>query len=196
MNWLKDPTVVGTESVGGVDTEHVTAQLDVNALLDDVDGLLAKFHNQIPAGAGAAAGQIPDKLPADVRQKIESAIKSAKVDVWTGKDDKTLRKLALALSIEPQGSGNVKSATVALSVELDDLNAPQTIEAPSNPRPLNELLGQVQGLLGGAGLGGGSSLGGSSGAGSSAQVDKYAQCLQSAGGDATQIQKCASLLTK
>jgi ribosomal protein L12E/L44/L45/RPP1/RPP2 len=193
MNWLKDPTVVGTESVGGVDTEHVSAQLDVNALLDDVDGLLAKFHDKIPAGA-AGAGQIPDKLPADTRQKIVSAVKSAKVDVWTGKDDKTLRKLALALSIEPT-SGSLKSATVDLSVEIDDLNAPQTIEAPSDVHPLTELLGQVQGLLGSSGLGGSSFGGGSSGAGSSKQVDKYAQCLQNAGGDATKIQKCASLLT-
>jgi hypothetical protein len=194
MNWLKDPSVVGSESVGGVDTEHVTAQIDVSALLDDVDGLLAKFHDKVPAGAAGTA-QIPDKLPADTRQKIEAAIKSAKVDVWTGKDDKTLRKLALALSIEPS-SGSLKSATVDLSVEIDDLNAPQTIEAPSSVHPLSELLGQMQGLLGGAGLGGSALGGSSSGSGSSKQVDAYAQCLQQAGSDATKIQQCAALLTK
>lgn len=193
--WLKDPTVVGTESIGGVDTEHISAQLDVNALLDDVDGLLQKAKTQLPAGATGGT-QIPDKIPADARQKIQDAIKSAKVDVWTGSDDKTLRKLAVTVDVEPQGSGSVKSAHVDFSVEIDDLNAPQTITAPSNPRPLNELLGQLGGLLGGSSLGGGGFGGSSSGAGSSAQVDKYAQCLQQAGGDATEIQKCASLLSR
>jgi hypothetical protein len=193
MNWLKDPTVAGTDSVGGVETEHVTSQLDVSALLDDLDGLLAKFGNQIPNTTGT---QIPSHIPAKTRAQIEDAVKSASVEVWTGKDDHTLRKLAVALAIEPPSSSNgPKSVNVSLTVEIDDLNAPQTIEAPTTVRPLSELLGQLQGLLGGAsGLGG---LGGSSssGAGSSQKVDKYAKCLQDAGGDPAKIQQCASLLT-
>lgn len=199
-SWLKDPKVTGSESIGGVDTQHITAQLDVPALLDDVDRLLGKLRSQLPSAAAGA--QVPDHLPADARRQIEEAVKSAQVDVWTGTDDKTLRKLSVELAIEPpEGSGEgPSSAQVAFSVELDDLNEPQTIEAPASSRPLNELLGQVQGLLGGA-LGGSSGLGsgglGSSGSGgSSEQVDKYAECLQEAGGDAAKMQACASLLSR
>jgi len=197
--WLKDPAVVGSDSIGGVEAEHVSAQLDVPALLDDLEGALGKLRQ---LSGGTAGAQVPDRIPADVRRQIEDAVKSAKVDLWTGKDDKTLRKLALDLSIEPSSdSGGPKSVHVALSVELTDLNEPQTIEAPSSSRPLSELLGQLQGLLGGAlggssGLGGGLGSSGSGSNGSSEQVDKYAQCLQEAGGDAGKMQACASLLSR
>ncbi len=195
-SWLKDPTVVGSESIGGVETQHIAGQLDVKALLDDLDGLLATLRSKLPTAAAGA--QVPDHIPAKDRQQIEQAIKSTKVDVWTGTDDKTLRKLSVDLTIEPQDSGGPSSAHVAFSVELDDLNEPQTIKAPASSRPLNDLLSQVQGLLGGT-LGGSSGFGssGSGGSsGSSAQVDRYAQCLQDAGGDAAKMQACASLLSE
>ncbi len=189
--WLKDPTVTGDETLDGVATQHISAQVDVNALLDDLDTLLGKVRGQLPSSAGA---QIPDKLSSDTRRQIEDAVKSASVDVWTGKDDKTLRKLTVKLAIEPPASANApKSIGLDFSVELQDLNAPQSIQAPSSSRPLSELTGQLQGLLGGA-LGGGALGGG--GSGSSPNIDKYTQCLQKAGGDVTKAQACAKLLTQ
>ncbi|MGB2712477.1 MAG: hypothetical protein WBC33_13295 [Conexibacter sp.] len=194
MSWLQDPEVTGSETIGGTETEHITAQLDLDALLDDVDELLGKLRSQLPAVTG---GQIPDKLSADTRQQIEDAVKSATVDVWTGTDDKTLRKLAIEVAVEPPASADgPKSVGVDFSIELQDLNEPQTIEPPASSRPLNELLGQLQGLLGGA-LGGG--LGGDLGGGGSSaspNIDKYTQCLQDAGGDVAEAQKCAALLTE
>jgi hypothetical protein len=198
MSWLSDASVAGKETVGGVETEHITAKLNVSALLDDVDKVLAKLGPDLGAAATKVA---PRKIPAGTRKQIEDAVKSATVDVWTGADDKTLRKLALALDVQP-ASGSVKHVSLALSIELSDLNKPQTIKAPANPRPLSELLGQLQGLFGGAlpGLGGGGSTPGGAqptpGAAGSAQVQKYAQCLKDAGGDVTKAQACADLLTK
>jgi hypothetical protein len=199
LDWLKDPTVAGTETVGGVTTEHITAHVDVAKLLDDLDTLLGKVKGQIPSAA--AGSQVPSHLSASTRTQIEQAVKQADVDVWTGKDDHTVRKVSLALSVQPKSSGSgPKSATVSLSFEIDDLNQPQTIAAPTATKPLSDLLGQVQGLLGGA-LGGGA-LGGSLGsgaapsAGTSKKVDQYAKCLQQANGDATKMQACQSLLTK
>jgi hypothetical protein len=193
MSWLQDPTVEGTETVGGAETDHISAQLNVGALLDDVDKILARVSAQgLPTGQ-----QIPSRIPDSDRQQIEDAVKSASVDVWSGTDDHTLRRLDLALSVDvPRGS---TSLDVALSIELSDLNNPQTIEAPATSRPLNELLGQLQGLLGGA-LGGAGGLGGSSsgsaGGASSQQLQGYADCIQRAGSNVTEAQKCADLLTR
>jgi hypothetical protein len=194
IKWLKDPTVTGTETVGGVETEHITAGVDVSALLDDLDNVLGKIKGQLPAGVTGT--QIPDKIPADTRTKIQDAVKSATVEIWTGKDDKTLRKLTLKLGVEPPKSASgPRTLDIAISFELQDLNQPQTITAPTATHPLSELLGQLQGLLGGA-LGG-SALGGSSGSGSSSpNIDKYTKCLQDAQGDVTKAQACASLLTQ
>jgi hypothetical protein len=189
MSWLRDPRVVGSEQAGGVETDHITAGLNVDALLDDVDVLLGKLRDQVPAiGAGE---QIPERIPPDTRRDIEQAVKSAVVDVWTGRDDRTLRKLTLRMRIEPpEGSDAPRSIDLDFSVELDELNEPQTIEEPTSTRPLSELLGQLQGLLGGGGLGGGGDEG------AAPNIDEYTQCLEDAGSDVEKAQQCADLLTR
>ena len=197
MSWLKDPKVEGTESVGGVETEHVTAQLDVPALLDDVDAMLAEIEKR--GLGGASARQVPDRLPADTRAQIEEAFESGTVDVWTGTDDHILRRLAVDLRVElPEEDDGPSSVDLSLIFTLTEVNEPQTIEAPATSRPLDELLGQLQGLLGGA-LGGAGGLGGSgsgsSGGASQQQLDAYTRCIQDAGADVARAQQCASLLT-
>ncbi|HEX4807266.1 MAG TPA: hypothetical protein VFU94_15305 [Conexibacter sp.] len=193
LGWLQDPTVVGTESVGGTQTDHISAKVSVSALLADVDKLLARASaGGIP---GVPSSRVPSSLPANVRSQIEQAVKSATFDVWSGKSDHTLRRLALALNVVPP-RGTPRSVTVDLSVELTDLNQPQTIAAPTATRPLSELLGQFQGLLGGALGGSGGSGSSSSGGANSAQLDAYARCVQRAGSNVAEAQKCASLLTK
>jgi hypothetical protein len=124
--------------------------------------------------------------------------------VWTGSDDKTLRKLQVDLGI--QGTGG-RSGDLTFILEIDDLNQGQTINPPANAKPLSALTQQLNGLglggaLGGAGAGGTATapsgserlvrLRGSSAA--SAKLQRYTQCLQSAGGDAAKAQKCADLL--
>jgi hypothetical protein len=196
MSWLEDPTVEGTETVGGTETEHISADLDVSALLDDVDTLLAEIDERGLSGAGGP--QVPSRLPADTRRQIEDAVRSGTVDVWTGSEDHTLRRLSVALEIEPpeDAGDGPSSLDLSLTIELSDLNEPQTIEAPATTRPLDELLGQFQGLLGGA-LGGADGLdGGSGGGASSDQLDAYTRCIQEAGSDVERAQECAALLTE
>ena len=114
------------------------------------------------------------------------------------------------------GTGG-RSGTLTFTLEIDDLNQNQTINAPANAKPFSDLQQQLGGLglggaLGGAGAGAGagatgtptapstgssSSGSGSSGSSSSAaqqKVQRYAQCLQAANGDAAKAQKCATLL--
>ncbi|HEU4701673.1 MAG TPA: hypothetical protein VFS37_04255, partial [Conexibacter sp.] len=192
MSWLQDPTVAGTETIDGVETDHITAGVDVGALLDDLNTMLAKLSAQggLPTGQ-----QLPSRISDSDRQQIEDAIKDARIDVWSSTDDHTLRKLSLALDVDLPRSSTTLG--VLLSVELTDLNQPQTIEAPATTRPLSELLGQLQGFLGGA-LGGGALGGGSgsSGGASSQQLQEYSDCVRDAGSDVQEAQKCADLLTE
>ena len=191
LGWLQDPTVEGSETIGGVETDHISSQVDVSALLDDVDKILARVSAQgLPTGQ-----QVPSRIPARDRQQIEDAVKSATVDIWSGADDHTLRKLTLALRVDiPRES---TSLDIQLTVELTDLNQPQSIEAPTTSRPLDELVSQLQGLFGGA-LGGGALGGSGAGAGGtdSQQLQAYSDCIQRAGSDVTEAQKCADLLTQ
>jgi hypothetical protein len=207
QHWLTHPSAVGTDTVNGVSTTHIRAGVDVNALIADLNTFLAKTAKNT-----AATSSLPSKIPQATQQKIAAAVKNATVDVWTGKSDRTLRKLALDLSMPVTGKvstalGGMTSAGIGLTVQYARLNQPQTIATPTGVHPYSEFTAKLQsigqaltGALGGS-LGSGSTSTGSgtatapgSGSGSAAGVSKYSSCIQKANGDVTKMQRCASLL--
>ncbi len=210
LKWLTNPTVVGNENVGGAQTTHIHAGVNVNALLTDLNTVLEKASSLRVSGANT----LKSGIPAADRTKIASEIKSPSVDIWTGTSDKTIRRLTITLTLPITGKtsselGGLKSADISLTMQYSDLNQPQTIKAPTTVRPfsefqskLNAFVQQLQGAAGGAlGSGSSSSSGGSSSGssggtstGSSSNVTKYSRCIQAAGGDVGKMQKCAALL--
>jgi hypothetical protein len=193
--WLRNPRTVGAESVGGVNSTHVASDIDVGRFLEDLNRILAR------AGS-LGAGKVTTRLTPSQRQSITRAIKSAKFDVWSGRDDRIMRRLELHIrfGIAPDkraGAGGLESGDVAFSLELDDVNAPQRITAPRGAKPLTELTKGLKSL--GLGLnpgGSGSSGSGTSGSGSSgaSEFESYSRCLAQAGSDIARAQKCADLL--
>ncbi|HET9105185.1 MAG TPA: hypothetical protein VFN55_17680 [Solirubrobacteraceae bacterium] len=204
LHWLTAPTIVGSDSVAGAPTTHIRAKLNVSALLSDVSTFLGK------AAASGATGTaaLPTSLSPATRQRIAAEIRNPTVDIWTGATDKTLRKLAVGLTIPVSGSastllGGLTSATIQFALQYSQLNQPQSVATPTNVKPFSEFQQQVQGIVGTIeGLGGasgssgaGTSTSGSAGGANPAGVQKYSQCIQRAGGDVTKMQKCAPLLT-
>jgi hypothetical protein len=197
LHWLTHPSVVGSDTIGGADTSHIRAGVNVPALLKDLNTFLAK------AASSAGSSKIPTSIPQATQQKIASTIKNATVDIWTGKSDKILRKVSLSLRVPVIGrvstvAGGMTSAAIGFSLQYADVNQPQTVSAPANVHPYSEfatklraLMSGVQGSLGGAAAG---ASGSSGSAQSSANVQKYSACIQAAGSDVVKMQKCASLL--
>jgi len=167
--WLQNPRKEGEEEVGGAETVHVSADVRIGALLEDVNDLLRRAGR-----LGLDEQQVPERIPRDTMRQLEESVRAAKFDLWTGKDDQIMRRLEIEFSFETpedlrsQAQG-VEGGTVDMKVEIADLNEDQDIKVPENARPLSELQNQLGiGALGlGEGLGGGSSGGGSSGGGSS-----------------------------
>jgi hypothetical protein len=190
QDWLKDPKVDGGSSVGGTDTVKVSGAIDVPAMLDDINTLLSKAGSLgIPN-----TGQIPSKLTSAQIKQVEEAVKTADVEIETGKDDSILRRIAFTLAIDdPSGSGG--KADIDFDLSLTELGQDQEVSEPSNTKPLNDLIGQFGGLgaLGGLGGGSGSSSGG--GGVSSDAAAKYTACVNDAGSDQSKLEKCADLLT-
>jgi hypothetical protein len=204
INWLDDAETKGEEDIAGTTTEHVSAQVDVPKFLDDVSRLLSKAQGLSVQGAGA----VPKSLTPEQRRDIARSVKSATVDVWSGKDDKTLRKLSLDVQLDvPQDVrskvGNLRSGRITFQFTIADLNEPQKVTAPSGARPLSELTQALQQLglgaasgangSGSGGSGSGSSASGSS-SGASGKQAEYLNCLQKAGTDVAKIQGCADKL--
>jgi hypothetical protein len=194
--WLKDPQNKGTEEVGGTDAIHVSSQIDVPKFLDDLNGILGKAST---LGAGTNA-----KLTPAQRDQIAKAIKQATVDVWSGKDDKLLRRMIVKVSFDVpasqrQSAGGLTSGDVTFDLVLTDLNQAQTISPPTGARPLSQLGPELRKLLGATGSSGSGSNGSSGSSGSSSGssgggFDQYSQCLSAAGSDIAKAQKCADLL--
>jgi hypothetical protein len=102
--WARDVKSVGTESVGGAATEHLSGNLDAQAFSDDTD---------------RAVGSKP-------QMKI-SRVKRSDFDVWVGKDDHVVRRLSAEVVLPHRVS-------FALDLRLSDVNKPQKIQAPAHVR--------------------------------------------------------------
>ena len=167
----------------------------MSKLLDDVNAALQKIR----AIGGTGTESLPEQLTDADKKQAQDAIKDLSVEIYTGADDKILRRFVVSMKLEvPNDSGAKESADVKLDLQLLDLNESQDIKAPENTKPFNELLGKLNGLgLGGLGaLGGAAGSGSGSGSGTDQQnLEKYSQCIQEANGDNSKIAKCADLLT-
>jgi hypothetical protein len=198
LRWLKDPKIAGSETVGGTDTHHITAGVDVASFLDDVNTLLGKAGQ-----LGSATAAVPSSLSDQQRKDIESSVKDASLEVWTGKDDKALRRIKLTIGIDvPEAirsrAGGLSTGTLSFDLTISDLNQDQAISEPKNARPLSELQGLIAGGATGAtgtstGQGSSATNATPSPAPSSAGSSEYLKCISAAGNDVAEIQKCASL---
>jgi hypothetical protein len=182
--WLTNQTTEGTEDVEGTETTHVSGDLNVEQVLTDFGGIVAGFPQ-----AQAA--------PFDFNNlgQLSTAVEDASFDVYSSVEDNTLRKLEFNLAVDPSAisAGTevpVESVNVGFSLTLSEVNEEQTIEAPSDPQPIDELgsqldlggLGlQVPGLEGGVpNLGGGGDGGGGGGGAGSDAAQAYLECISQA----------------
>jgi hypothetical protein len=196
----------GSADVGGTSTTKVSGDLDVSGAIDSLLQLAEKPACRAQLGA---AGPLPASDEVDkAKGEVESALKSAHVDVYVG-DDHIVRRISARLAIEPERSGSgPQRIDLEFDLTLTRVNEGQSISAPSKTKPLSdlflklgvnpiELLGLLSGEGEGSGLGGLGALlgeiagsgGGAAGAGGSQAA--YTKCLRSAS-SAADIQRCAS----
>jgi hypothetical protein len=181
--WLTDPRNEGEAKVGDADTIKITGGVDMARLLDDVNAALGKAAS---LGLGGA-GEVPERLTEAQRRQVIEAVKDPRVEIYTGAEDKILRRMVVNLGVQDSGT----SGTVAFDVAITDLNEDQDIAEPADARPFDELLGQLGGL---SALGGTTGSAPSDDAGSDADLEEYSKCLSEAGDDVAKTRECADLL--
>ncbi len=197
--WLTNAKNEGERDVGGTETILITGDVDVQKLLEDVEGALEKVRSLGVKGSD----RLPERLTDEEKRETEEAVDRLSVEIYTGAEDRILRRIVVALGIkapETSETGGGESADMKLDLKLLEVNEDQEISAPENAQSFEKLLQELEGLgfslgdLGGLGGAGGS--GGAGGDGTSRQnLEEYSKCIQEAAGDNAKVRKCADLLT-
>ena len=138
-DWLKKVSAEEGGQIDGVQTTHISADVDAAAAAAD---LVKEMQG---------AGQLPFKVPAGVEERAAKTLGDAQLDVWVGKDEIVRR-----LSFELEGkAGGGRPVQMDLRFEFSDVNQPQDVSAPSksvNRLPDGQYGALARGFL--VGLGG------------------------------------------
>lgn len=135
-DWIEHPSLSDGGEVGGAETDHVHSDLNTAAAVSDLLSLSSGFGSSVPA------------LYSKSRDRLVSATRSASLDLYTGKNDRLLRKLeidadfglkvpdALAAAL-----GTTVGATVQFDLQISNPNSPVHVAAPKNALPSSEFPG-------------------------------------------------------
>ena len=187
LRWISGAQERGEESIGGVDTTRISGNVKVATLLADIDRLLSN--------AGGSGGGLGGLLSPQVRKQISDGVKTAKVDVWTGTDDKIMRQLAVRIDFAFKAGQTpipgLESGKINLRLRLTDVNETKlSVEAPTDSRPLSDLTG---GSIGDFLTGIGNGL---TGKGASIAGAPFLACITGSNGNTTSLVRCISKLAE
>ena len=130
--WIRDPKVSQGNVVDGADTDKVTSGLDVVAALNDLAAL----------ARGVGAGGSGQKLEGESAKQVERAVKSARLELLTGQEDRLLRRLAIDVDfgLEVPDAlrsivGPVAGGRVLFELGIDKANRRVSVAEPAGARP-------------------------------------------------------------
>jgi hypothetical protein len=130
--WAKNPRIVGNERVAGIDTIHGTADINTKNLFLD----LATLAKRLTALRITEITGLPREVNAQTRAALDRSVKTATGDVYTGADDKVLRRAKLNVLLEPSAKDRrllkFSSIKVAANLDITDVGSPQKVNVPSN----------------------------------------------------------------
>ena len=136
-DWLSDPKLSDGEDVGGDATDRIRADLDAPAAIRDLLGLVEK----------AGDGSVGSLSTADAK-RLSDAVAHATAEVFTGKDDRLLRRLRVYLDLGPDvpgalrgALGSVVGAKVDLELTIEHPNQAVSIHEPLDAHPTSEFPG-------------------------------------------------------
>ena len=134
--WIEDAEVDDGGEVGGAETDHVQAELDVVAAVRDLSALARQLGQNVP--------QLGDRDA----ERLADSVRSSRFEVYTGKDDRLLRRLELEVDFGldvprelRSALGDLVGARLLFELGVDDPNEPVSVPVPANPLPASELPG-------------------------------------------------------
>jgi hypothetical protein len=135
-DWIVEAESSDGGDVGGADTDKIEAELDVVAAVNDLIEL-----------SGGVGGPDLDPVEGPEAEQLRDAVKDAKLEVWTGDDDRLLRRLRLEADFDPslpeglEELARAAGSKVLFELEIDGPNERVEVEQPEDPRPPSEFPG-------------------------------------------------------
>jgi len=182
--WLKNGRNAGEAKVGDTDTIKLTGDADVAQVISDVQRMAEKATTLNLPGTQ----DVPTRITPEQKREIVDSVKKFAIEIYTGKDDRILRRIVVNADVQDQASKD--TSHVVFDLTLNDVGDDQDFNAPKNAKPFSELVKAAKELTSGV-AGSGASGGASSGA---ANLDEYTKCIDDAQGDTSKMGKCADLI--
>jgi hypothetical protein len=130
--WFEDPVLDDGGEVGGADTDLIRARLNVVEVVNTLVGISSQLRGESAA-----------PLSGDDAEQLRRAVESAGAQIWTGKDDRLLRKLDVTVRFTPQDAPERIRQLIGVGVHfvlaVSNPNEEISVEAPTNARPYSEL---------------------------------------------------------
>jgi hypothetical protein len=135
--WIREPELSDGGEVGGADTWKITADLNAGAAIPDLMELSGSLGSTGMLSAFDGTGS----------DQLEQAVESSTIEVFTGKDDRLLRRLVMDVRLglshleEELGGAALGLADLHLrfEVEVADIGRQVSVEAPTDVLPISEL---------------------------------------------------------
>jgi hypothetical protein len=135
--WAIEPKASEGDVVDGVETEVVRADLDVVAAVNDLFDMARDF----------GAADLPS-VKGDEAERLRRAVETATLELVTGKEDRFLRRLRVAIELGARAPEDLDPALrdllgvrFKLVLSISDPNQEIDVPAPSNPLPYESLVG-------------------------------------------------------
>lgn len=128
--WFRDGKLSEGSPIEGAATERITGDVDHVAALNDLLTLSLRF--------GASDQEAPRTLSGEAAERVRKAVSSSTGEMLTGKDDRLLRHLQVAIDIKPgadqeklrEALGNLTGTRLRFSLDVTKVNEPVQVAEP------------------------------------------------------------------
>jgi hypothetical protein len=128
-SWVENPSLEDGEDIGGDETDRIVADLNVSATVNTLMAIASQLGGTEPLAA----------LTGTSAEQVQAAIETASIDVWTGQEDRLLRRVQVAIDFAPAAEKvkDLLGASLDFTLEISNPNEPVTVEAPTNVQPFS-----------------------------------------------------------
>jgi hypothetical protein len=126
-NWVQDPQLSDGGEVDGTETDKISGRLNVANVLSGLVAIASQVGGTTPLAPLSGANA----------EEVRNAVKDASIDVYTGKDDRLMRKLEVTIHFAPAAPKvkDLLGASVRFTMDIANPNEPVTVETPTNAQP-------------------------------------------------------------